>query len=187
MHTFRKSLMATNARTGRDELRTPQHKTYREQFEKKQVSGSGRPCHPSRSQSPTCRNNTGMSQHCSSPPPYSRMHSSASSPSKQPSFQQGASSKSPTVCALCLGWEACDLLKCKSSTFWDGSKARCQKNDQGQLVSSSGLVLCFDWNIQRGCTAQGHKDRHECSGCENKDHGTQKCPQAQKKPGAHSI
>lgn len=49
MHTFCESLMVTNAQTGRDELRTPQHKTYCEQLEKRQFSGSGRPHHPSRS------------------------------------------------------------------------------------------------------------------------------------------
>ncbi|KAF8148912.1 hypothetical protein B0H34DRAFT_618887, partial [Crassisporium funariophilum] len=91
-----------------------------------------------------------------------------------------AGSKSPPVCALCLGREAHDVFKCQSDTSWDGTKARCHKNDQGRLVTPMGTVLCFDWNTRRGCTGQGHDDRHECSGCGNKDHGAQNCPRAQK-------
>ena len=132
MHTFRESLILANGRTGKEEIRTPQHKTHCDQFEKRQFSSSGKSCQPSRSQSPSQRNNSGTSQHRSSPPPYSHLHlSSSSSPSKQLSFQQGTGSNSPTVCTLCLGQDACNMLKCQSNTFWDGSKARCQKNNQG--------------------------------------------------------
>ena len=164
MNTFHENFLLTSAQTGREDVRTPQHKTHHDHFEKRQFSSSGKPHHPSRSWSPSCCS----TYNChSSPPPYSCLSSASSSPSKQPSFQQGAGSKSPRVCALCLGQEACDLLKCQSNTLWDGSKARCRKNDQGWLVSPTGLVLCFDWNIWQGCTAQGHKDQHECSGCRN--------------------
>ena len=121
------------------------------------------------------------------PSPYSCSHSLLPTLSKQPPFQPSAGSKSPTVCALCLGQETCDILKCQSSTFWDGSKARCQKNNQGWLISLTGLILCFDWNIRQGCKAQGHNNQHKCSGCGNKDHRAQKCPWAQKKQDTHSL
>lgn len=175
MHTF----LSANNRVGKEDTRASRHKPHRDQTERRHFNGKSR--HPSRSRSPTHRSNSGNSNRRSSPPPYSRQNSTSSSQSKQPPFHTGAGPKGPTVCALCLGREACDMLKCQSSTLWDGSKARCRKNEQGRLVSPTGLVLCFDWNIRRGCTAQGHDDRHECSGCGNKDHGAQKCPRAQKK------
>src|SRR5271154_5244951 len=67
------------------------------------------------------------------------------------------------------------------SLFWDGSKARCRKTDEGRLITPAGTTLCSDWNNRRGCSSSAHELRHECSGCGSKDHGAQKCPRAQKK------
>ena len=143
--------------------------------------------HQSHSHSPSHQGNASFTGHHSSPPPYSHSHHSMSQTLKQPSFQPGAGSRSPPACTLCLRREACNLLKCQADLFWDGSKARCQKNDQGRLVSPLGQVLCFNWNTWRGCSAKGCKDRHKCSGCGNKDHGAQKRPWAQKKPSTHPL
>jgi hypothetical protein len=185
MRALEEILSPSHVRTSRNELRTPRHKSHRDQYERRLFTSSGQPRRPSRSRSPSRRNNANTSHHRTSPPPYSRSQSSTNSPSKQHSFQHGAGSKS--ACALCLGRDACDILKCQSGTFWDGSKARCRKNDQGRLVSPTGNILCFNWNTRRGCVAQGHDDRHECSGCGNKDHGAQECPRAQKKPASHPL
>ncbi|KAF8800487.1 hypothetical protein BYT27DRAFT_7200087 [Phlegmacium glaucopus] len=91
------------------------------------------------------------------------------------------------VCALCLATDPHDTRKCHSETFWDGSKARCRKNDEGRLITPTGTTLCHDWNSRRGCTSNSHEQRQECSGCGNKDHGAQRCPRAQKKPSPHSL
>ncbi|KAF8164713.1 hypothetical protein B0H34DRAFT_643944, partial [Crassisporium funariophilum] len=100
----------------------------------------------------------------SSPPPYSQPQSSSScATSKQTFFQSGADSKSPSVCALCLGQDPHNVFKCQSEVLWDGSKARCRRNDQGRLVSPTGCTLCSDWNTRRGCTMSGHEQCHECS------------------------
>jgi len=187
MRTSRENCLTTNIRIGKDEPRSSRHKSYRDGPDRRQFSSSGRPRHPSRSRSPSRRGSARTSYRRSSPPPYSHSRSPLPSSSKQPLFQPGAGSKSPPVCALCLGREVHDVFKCQSNTCWDGTKARCCKNDQGRLVTPTGNILCYDWNTRRGCTANGHDDCHECSGCGNKDHGAQYCPRAQKKSSAHSL
>ena len=62
MHTFCESLILANGQTGKEEIRTPRHKTHCDQFEKRQFSSSGKTCQPSRSQSPSWCNNSGTSQ-----------------------------------------------------------------------------------------------------------------------------
>ena len=69
------------------------------------------------------------------------------------------------VCALCLATDPHDTRKCCSETFWDGSKARCRKSDEGRLITLAGTTLCSDWNNRRGCTSSSHEQCHECSSC----------------------
>src|SRR5271168_2198827 len=97
-----------------------------------------------------------------------------------PFFRLGADSKGPPVCAICLGRNICEIGKCRSENFWDGSKVRCQKNEQGRLITPTGTILCHDWNTRRGCPSTVHGQRHECSGCGKRDHGAQNCARAQK-------
>jgi hypothetical protein len=165
---------------GRQDLpRTPRRRNYRDRDSGRIASGSGRHHNPSRSRSPA-RRNPNNPGHQRSPPPYQ-------SPSKYPSFQPSTAFQGQPVCAICLATDPHDSRKCRSETLWDGSKARCRKNDEGRLVTPAGTTLCSDWNSRRGCSSSTHEQRHECSGCGNKDHGAQRCPRAQKKPSAHSL
>ena len=144
------------------------------------MGGSGRQRNPSRSRSPARRTPNNPAHQRSSPPPYQ-------SPSKNASFQPSTAFQGTPVCALCLATDPHDVRKCRSETLWDGSKARCRKSDEGRLITGAGNTLCSDWNSRRGCSSSTHEQRHECSGCGNKDHGAQRCPRAQKKPSAHSL
>ena len=165
---------------GRQEvLRTPRRRNFRDGG--RNASGSGRPHNPSRSRSPTRRAPHTPSRQRPSPPPQYQ------SPSKNPAFPYSTAPQGLPVCALCLATDPHDTRKCRVEVFWDGSKARCRKNDEGRLLNPAGITLCSDWNSRRGCTASTHEQRHECSGCGNKDHGAQRCPRAQKKPSAHSL
>ena len=118
--------------------------------------------------------------HVLPPPPYS-------SPTKPQSFQAGAGTNEASACALCLGRHFHDIQNCRSESLWDGGRTRCKKNEGGRLVNPTRTVLCHNWNSRRGCSATGHEQRHECTGCGQPDHGAQKCPRAQKAPGAHTI
>ena len=118
-----------------------------------------------------------------SPPPYQQSQASP----KQSPFPSGAPAKALSVCTLCLGWDPHHVYKCTSEICWDGSKTRCHRNKQGRLISPAGSVLCLNWNSHCGCTTTRHESHHKCSGCGNKDHGAQACPQAQKVPGSHSL
>jgi hypothetical protein len=167
-----------------DPARTPRRRNYRDKDHSGRfASGSGRHHNASRSRSPTRR--TPACQR--SPPQYSRYSSNQQSPSKNASFPASTASQGLPVCALCLATDTHDTRKCRSETLWDGSKARCRKTDEGKLITPAGTTLCNDWNTRRGCTTNMHEHRHECSGCGNKDHGAQKCPQAQRKPSSHAI
>src|SRR5277367_910539 len=122
----------------------------------------------------------------SSPPPYSRPLNQYS-PSKHQAFPASTASPGLPVCALCLATDSHDTRRCHSELLWDGSKARCKKSDEGRLISPAGTTLCSDWNNHRGCSSTVHELHHECSGCGGKDHGTQRCPRAQKKPSPHAL
>ena len=61
-------------------------------------------------------------------------------------FPSGTSAKALSVCTLCLGWDPHDIYKCTSEIFWDRSKMRCHRNEQGRLVSPAGSILCLNWN-----------------------------------------
>jgi hypothetical protein len=171
-----------------EQMRTPRRRNHREREQQftRTASGSGRPHNPSRSRSPT-RRTPNMSRHRFSPPPYNRYPPSQPSPTKNSTFPSGAATQGQPVCALCLATEIHDTRKCRSETLWDGTKARCRKSEEGRLITPAGNILCSDWNNRRGCTSNSHEQRHECSGCGNKDHGAQKCPRAQKRPSAHAI
>ena len=162
-----------------DPVRTPKRRNYRDRDNGRNASGGGRHHHQSRSRSPTRRTPHARP----SPPPYNQQQS----PSKSAAFQSSTASQGLPVCALCLATDPHDTRKCRSDTLWDGSKARCHKSDEGRLITPTGNTLCSDWNSRRGCTTTTHEQRHECSGCGNKDHGAQRCPRAQRKPGAHSL
>jgi hypothetical protein len=109
------------------------------------------------------------------PPPYSPRK-----PAHHQVFASGAASSGPSVCTLCLGRHRHDTFRCSPATSWDGSLLRCHRNSSGRLTNPSGLVLCSDWQLPRGCSSASHTDRHECSGCGNKAHGAQNCPRGQK-------
>ena len=169
------------AQEGRsDLLRTPRRRNPRDRDGGRNASGSGCRHNPSRSRSPPRRTPQGSSHQRLSPPPYP-------SPSKNQGFQPSTAHQGLPVCALCLATDPHDTRKCRTDTLWDGSKARCHKSEEGRLINSAGTTLCSDWNSRRGCTSSTHEQRHECSGCGNKDHGAQKCPRAQKKPGTHAL
>src|ERR1700678_275393 len=168
------------AQGGRQDLsHTPRRRNYRDKDGGRNVSGSGRR-NTSRSRSPARRTPNNLAYQRSSPPPYQ-------SPSKNPAFQPSTAFQGHAACVLCLATDPHDTRKCRSKTLWDGSKARCRKNDEGRLISPAGTTLCSNWNNRRGCSSTMHEQRHKCSGCGNKDHGAQKCPRAQKKPSAHSL
>ena len=166
---------------GRQDLpRTPRRRNYRDREGGRNASSSGRHYNPSRSRSPARRTPNNPAHQRPSPPPYQ-------SPARNAAFQSSTGFQGLSVCALCLATDPHDTRKCRSETLWDGSKARCRKGDEGRLITPAGTTLCSDWNNRRGCSSSMHEQRHECSGCGNKDHGAQKCPRAQKKPSAHSI
>lgn len=167
-----------------DPVRTPRRRNQRDKEPAfgRNASGSGRHYNPSRSRSPTRR-----TPQRSSPPPYNRYAGQQQSPSKLPAAFPSGTAQGPPVCALCLATDSHDTRKCRSETIWDGSKARCKKSEEGRLITPAGTTLCSDWNSRRGCSSTSHEQRHECSGCGNKDHGAQGCPRAQKKSGAHAI
>ena len=80
------------------------------------------------------------------------------------------------VCAVCLGCHEHSFSKCDSDKLWNGTDGSARKNEQGRLVAADGLPICFDWQVQKGCTSTSHLDRHKCSGCGKGDHGAQGCP-----------
>ena len=171
----------------REAARTPKrnHKEKDRRYSRN-TSGGDYNHNPSRSRSLPRRATFTPSRRCQSPPSYSRATSPQRSPSKS-SFPSGASTQGHAVCTLCLAIDPHDTRKCRSEVLWDGSKARCRKNDEGRLITPVGMTLCSDWNNRRGCTSNTHEHCHKCSGCGNKDHRAQRCPQAQKKAGAHSL
>jgi hypothetical protein len=133
----------------------------------------------SRSRSPnhTRRHDLTLRPRRVSPP----THSSPRKPSaRYQVFREGASSQSRATCAICLGNGPHNVTKCSLDNFWDGTKARCRRNEDGRIINPSGQTLCIDWQRPKGCTARDHDHRHECSGCGRQDHGAQHCPRAQK-------
>ena len=90
-------------------------------------------------------------------------------------FQSGAAPHG-RVCMVCLGHHEHIFARCEEAKLWDGSANAPQKGKQGQLVTVNGLLLCFNWQILRGCSSLSHPDQHRCSGCGRSNHGAQGCP-----------
>ena len=110
-----------------------------------------------------------------------RRHTTKTTADSQQSFQAGAvRTGALSASTICLGRHPHDVYNCSSKTLWDGTPARCQKNENGRLTNPTGSVLCTDWQRPNGCTSTAHDSRHECSGCGKQTHGAQKCPRAQK-------
>ncbi|KAF6763338.1 hypothetical protein DFP72DRAFT_801537, partial [Ephemerocybe angulata] len=85
-----------------------------------------------------------------------------------------------SACTLCLGRFPHNVYTCTSKTLWDGSPARCRKNEKNRLQDPTGKILCSNWQTENGCSDSTHDDKHECSGCGKKDHGAQGCPRGEK-------
>ena len=118
----------------------------------------------------------------SSPPRDVKRHrTTKSTADSQQSFQTGAAGAGAlSACTTCLGRHPHDVYNCSSKTLWDGTPARCQKNENGRLTNPAGSVLCTDWQQPNGCTSTTHDSRYECSGCGKQTYGAQKCPRTQK-------
>ncbi|KAH7917947.1 hypothetical protein BV22DRAFT_1042090 [Leucogyrophana mollusca] len=96
-------------------------------------------------------------------------------------FRPSAGSQGRSACALCLGRFPHDVHNCKASQLWDGmTAAYCRRGTDGRLVNPKGTPLCFDWQRLFGCSSPYHDQRHECSGCREKNHGAQACPRGEK-------
>ncbi|KAF9044097.1 hypothetical protein BJ165DRAFT_1347402, partial [Panaeolus papilionaceus] len=84
-------------------------------------------------------------------------------------------------CSTCLGRHKHNTFYCKSDKLWNNKdKAYCTKGEKGQLINPKGVVLCSDWQTERGCQSTSHDEKHECSGCGVPSHGAQGCPRCQK-------
>ncbi|KAJ7502062.1 hypothetical protein B0H11DRAFT_1713106, partial [Mycena galericulata] len=83
----------------------------------------------------------------------------------------------PSVCAICLGIR--DVVsKCRSKVLWNGSPARCHRDERGRLTSNrDGSSLCSQFQRPAGCPGRaGPNHFHECSGCGSPNHGASNCP-----------
>ena len=109
----------------------------------------------------------------------SREYSGRSKKDRGEFFRPGAGPRGG-ACAICLGRHEHDFGKCEARRLWDGSAGTARKGEGGKLTSTSGLPLCFDWQLPTGCQSTYHSDRHRCSGCGKASHGAQTCPRAQK-------
>ncbi|KAJ7079875.1 hypothetical protein C8R43DRAFT_865417, partial [Mycena crocata] len=79
------------------------------------------------------------------------------------------------VCVICLGTHP-DVARCRSTSQWNGSPARCSRDQSGRLINNRGINICLNFQLARGCQGRtGQKHIHECSGCGNRDHGASSC------------
>ncbi|KAG1793830.1 uncharacterized protein HD556DRAFT_446303 [Suillus plorans] len=96
-------------------------------------------------------------------------------------FSRGAGSRGRSACAICLGHFAHNIQQCDSSNLWDKTTpAHSCRTQDGRIISTNGLPLCYRWQRPGGCTAENHDSAHICSGCGKKDHGAQTCPRGEK-------
>ena len=98
----------------------------------------------------------------------------------QPFFQAGTAVRGTSACAICLGRHEHEYAKCSATKLWNGAKASVRRNEQGRLVLSDGLPICFNFQTTAGCSDLTHPTCHVCSGCGKPGHGAQKCSQVQK-------
>jgi hypothetical protein len=90
-------------------------------------------------------------------------------------FGAGAAGGS-TVCAICLGIHP-QVVKCRSTSLWNGSPARCYRDERNKLTNPNGTNICLGFQLSGGCKGRaGPKHFHECSGCGATDHGASRCP-----------
>ena len=101
-------------------------------------------------------------------------------PARKQEFFQSSAAPRGGVCVACLGRHDYPFANCDGTKLWDGSASTSKKNEQGRIVARDGLPICFNFQIARGCSNNGHPDRHRCSGCGKKGHGAQGCPRAEK-------
>ncbi|KAI0704688.1 hypothetical protein C8Q76DRAFT_631050, partial [Earliella scabrosa] len=91
-----------------------------------------------------------------------------------------ANSSSQAICAICLGLHAIsEVARCRATSTWDGRPTRCSR-DGNRIQTHSGSIVCTEWQRENSCMSTKHSDRHECSGCGQRDHGASRCPRAQK-------
>ncbi|KAJ6566534.1 hypothetical protein B0H19DRAFT_844718, partial [Mycena capillaripes] len=66
-------------------------------------------------------------------------------------------------CAVCLGIHEF-VSRCRSTTLWNGSRARCYRDERGKLTNRDGVNICLDFQKVNGCRGRtGPKHIHECS------------------------
>ncbi|KAG2138545.1 hypothetical protein DEU56DRAFT_715582, partial [Suillus clintonianus] len=89
-------------------------------------------------------------------------------------------SRSPAVCAVCLGRHSHNFVECSSDRTWNSAHPALTTRVNKQLLTrNSDKPLCVDWQRSRSCTSRSHDERHVCSGCLATSHGAQHCPRAQ--------
>ncbi|KAJ7677183.1 hypothetical protein B0H17DRAFT_885667, partial [Mycena rosella] len=81
-----------------------------------------------------------------------------------------------TVCAICLGIHQA-VSRCRLPQLWNGSPARCHRDERNRLTNRNGINICLDFQRSGGCCGRaGPNHTHECSGCGVPDHGAAGCP-----------
>ncbi|KAG2738450.1 hypothetical protein P692DRAFT_201798413 [Suillus brevipes Sb2] len=96
-------------------------------------------------------------------------------------FSRGAGSRGRSACAICLGRFSHDIQRCDSRNLWDKTTpAHARRSQDGRIISTNGLPLCYRWQRPGGCLAENHDSAHACSGCGDKSHGAQTCPRGEK-------
>lgn len=66
-------------------------------------------------------------------------------------FQGGTMVHGTSACAICLGRHKHEYAKCTATKLWNGAKASICRNEQGQLVLSDSLPICFNFQTAAGC------------------------------------
>ncbi|KAG2744526.1 hypothetical protein P692DRAFT_20644595, partial [Suillus brevipes Sb2] len=96
-------------------------------------------------------------------------------------FQASAhSTRSPAVCAVCLGRNNHSFIECTAERLWDNTfPAVATRTNKHLLLRGSDKPLCVDWQRVGSCSSNAHSERHICSGCLTTTHGAQSCPRAQ--------
>ncbi|KAG1751042.1 hypothetical protein EDB19DRAFT_1674640 [Suillus lakei] len=96
--------------------------------------------------------------------------------------------RSPAVCAVCLGRNSHSFIECTAERLWDSAfPSVATRSNKQLLLRSSDKPLCVDWQRAIGCSSHSHSERHVCSGCLATTHGAQNCPRAQTLAPGHSL
>ena len=104
-------------------------------------------------------------------------HTQATSP---PKIRHRRSKSNPvkSTCPMCLSCHPHFIHKCNETMLWDGTPTYACCNSEGCLINKGGAILCSDWQKPNGCNLPHKSAQHECSGCGDAKHGTQKCLRA---------